>query len=339
MFLPNIFAGVYQELPGFVESIPEKALEVDDKFGFSLNAGSFMFVILVYALLWLVFFLASSKYNTNRSLRDVLLKIYNTRIKWGLIWDVVWLFELNVLVYGFLQFKYTNNTGETALAVISLLVFIALPACGLVYRIKKFNSEDTEDVDNFRSIHEGYKPEKYQYLSFVYWIRKIVFAAIIAGSIGGPTKTQATLLILIAVIMALTLIIIRPFKEKIRNVMHILNEVGLAAIAAGFIVYRNYLDQAEPVGTRIDCGSILTIGIIIHLSLAICWALYRSYYYFKETYSDFQSTEFYSLYLDEKYDENLEKELQELNDETGTVEGIELTNGSQISESLAEPEE
>ena len=32
------------------------------------------------------------------------------------------------------------------------------------------------------------------------------------------------------------------------------------------------------------------------------------------------------LYLDEKYDENLEKELQELNDETGTVEGVEVTN-------------
>lgn len=47
------------------------------------------------------------------------------------------------------------------------------------------------------------------------------------------------------------------------------------------------------------------------------------------------------LYLDEKYDENLEKELQELNDETGEVSAVELTNvsASELNEKSDQLEE
>lgn len=107
--------------------------------------------------------------------------------------------------------------------------------------------------------------------------------------------------------MLLLLIIFRPFQEKLRNVMHVLNEVGLTALGVGCIYYRNYIDAKEPVGTKIMCGDILTIGMIIHLSIAIIWALFRTYYSYQDVKEEFTKTEFYTLYLDENYDENLEK--------------------------------
>ena len=73
-------------------------------------------------------------------------------------------------------------------------------------------------------------------------------------------------------------------------------------MAVGIVFYRNYLDAQEPVGTKITCGDILTIGMILHLSIAIIWSLFRAYHFFKEAHEEFKKTEFYMLYLDEKYD-------------------------------------
>ena len=42
--------------------------------------------------------------------------------------------------------------------------------------------------------------------------------------------------------------------------------------------------------------------MILHLSIAIIWSLFRTYYFFKEAHEEFKKTEFYMLYLDEKYD-------------------------------------
>ena len=84
---------------------------MDGQFSFAVNAGSFLFVVFIYLGIALLFYLSSRKYNTNRPLREVLEKIYNVRVKWSIIWDVLWLFVLNVMVTGFLQFKYTANGG------------------------------------------------------------------------------------------------------------------------------------------------------------------------------------------------------------------------------------
>lgn len=90
--------------------------------------------------------------------------------------------------------------------------------------------------------------------------------------------------------------------------------MGLTALGVGCVYYKHYVDIIEPVGTKIMNGTILTGGMIAHLSIAIIWAIYRTYHYYREIYNDLKATEFYTLYLDEQYDESLEKELQELND-------------------------
>jgi hypothetical protein len=38
--------------------------------------------------------------------------------------------------------------------------------------------------------------------------------------------------------------------------------------------------------------------MIIHLSIAVIWALFRSYHFFTDIYNDFKKTEFFMLYLD-----------------------------------------
>ena len=52
------------------------------------------------------------------------------------------MFGLNIMVIGFLQFKYTADSGEVGLAVFCLLIFISFPCLGFFYRVKYYNSED-----------------------------------------------------------------------------------------------------------------------------------------------------------------------------------------------------
>lgn len=73
------------------------------------------------------------------------------------------------------------------------------------------------------------------------------------------------------------------------------------------LYYQHYVEIMEPVGTKIICGTIITSVIIAHLSIALVWGLFKSYHFYKDMYTEFQKTEFYQLYLDEKYDESLEK--------------------------------
>lgn len=80
--------------------------------------------------------------------------------------------------------------------------------------------------------------------------------------------------------------------------MHILNEVGLTFLGGAMLYYHHYVDILEPVGTKILCGTIITIVIIFHLSIALIWGIFKIYNFYKELYSDFQKTEFYKLYLD-----------------------------------------
>lgn len=66
---------------------------------------------------------------------------------------MMWLFGLNVMICGFMQFKYPANGGDMAVAVISLMIFISIPIVAFILRVKRYNPEDPVDVDNFKLIH------------------------------------------------------------------------------------------------------------------------------------------------------------------------------------------
>jgi len=139
IFLPNLLAGIYQIPPGYISYLPVRTTEIDGKLSFAANAGTYVFVGLVYLVVGITIKAISTKSNPNRPLRELFDKLYHTRVKWSIVWDLLWIFGLNVMVCGFLQFRYTANGSDVAVAIISLLIFIFLPAFAFYYRIKRYN--------------------------------------------------------------------------------------------------------------------------------------------------------------------------------------------------------
>jgi hypothetical protein len=67
--LPNVFSGVYVAPASYVASIPTRVLDVDGQLSFSVNAGSLVFILLIYLFLAALIYLISTKFNSNRPLR------------------------------------------------------------------------------------------------------------------------------------------------------------------------------------------------------------------------------------------------------------------------------
>ena len=82
-------------------------IEIDGYLSFSKTSGSYFTILLIYAAICLVIYLLTTKYNSNRPLRELFTKIYNVRVKWGIFNDFLWLFSINVFICGFLQYRFT----------------------------------------------------------------------------------------------------------------------------------------------------------------------------------------------------------------------------------------
>ena len=134
-FLPSIFAKVYEPPNSFTDKIPVNVAETEGQLSFGANAGGFMIIAFVYGLIWAIVYVASSKVNGNRPLRNIFIEVYNTRVKYGLIHDFLWIFSINVFASAFMQFRYTDNKGDTALGTIFMLAFSA--GIGyMIYRLR-----------------------------------------------------------------------------------------------------------------------------------------------------------------------------------------------------------
>ena len=53
--------------------------------------------------------------------------------------DMLWVFGVNVLVEGFMQFYYPYDGGDVAIAVLSLLLFIGFTIVMFVHRCKFYD--------------------------------------------------------------------------------------------------------------------------------------------------------------------------------------------------------
>ena len=109
VFMPNIFSSVYVEPNGFVESIPQKVVDTESALSFARNGHGFFFFIAFYVVYALVVFLLSSKYNSNRPLKNIFIKVWETRVKFGILNDFLWLFTTNTLTCAWMQYRYTEN--------------------------------------------------------------------------------------------------------------------------------------------------------------------------------------------------------------------------------------
>lgn len=207
-----------------------------------------------------------------------------------------------------MQFRYTENGGDVALAVITLLLFLGALIALYVHHYKKFDTENEETVNNFRFLHEGLRDGPFfRYTTFIYYLRRVLFATFVVGTMTVGAKGQCISLIFLSSLMLVYLLIFRPYQDKLRNLIHILNEVGLTFIGGAMSYYQHYMDIKEPMGTKIICGTIITCIIIVHLSIAFIWAVFKSYTFYKDLFNEFKKTEFFHLYLDEKYDDSIEK--------------------------------
>jgi hypothetical protein len=127
--------------------------------------------------------------------------------------------------------------------------------------------------------------------------------------------------------MCIYLLALRPYLDNFRNILHFLNEFGIGFVPCGIIYFIKIKEMKEPIGHRIICGEIISYVIIGHLCILLIWAYARAYFFLKELWKAFKETEFYTLYMDEEYESELEKEIRELNDdENGEVESVEITN-------------
>lgn len=109
VFMPSIFYKVYESPSTYYAGIPQKIVDTEGELSFAINGTGFFLFIFFYLVVALVVFVMSSKFNTNRPLKDLSLRVWETRIKYGIICDFLWLFTTNTLLCAFVQYYDTNN--------------------------------------------------------------------------------------------------------------------------------------------------------------------------------------------------------------------------------------
>lgn len=109
--MPNIFTGIYVEPETYDKEIPQKVIDTEGQLSFAINGTTFFFFIVFYLVIFLFVYLLSTKLNGNRPLKNLFKKIFNTRVKFGIVNDFIWLLAINTMMHGALQFYYLQNPG------------------------------------------------------------------------------------------------------------------------------------------------------------------------------------------------------------------------------------
>lgn len=138
LFMPNIFKAIYVPPNSFSQSIPQKVVDTEGALSFAYNGTTFFFFLLFFIIITLIVYFLSSNANSNRPLRNMFIRVWETRFKFGIIHDFLWLFAVNILVQAFLQFRYTTNKGDLAFAIICLLVTLGAIGGLFWYAIKQY---------------------------------------------------------------------------------------------------------------------------------------------------------------------------------------------------------
>lgn len=88
-----------------------------------------------------IVYLLVSKLNTNRPLKNLFIRIWETRIKFSIIHDFIWLFGINILVQAFMQCRYATNGSDLALAIVWAAFVLALMFGLFGYGVKKYKED------------------------------------------------------------------------------------------------------------------------------------------------------------------------------------------------------
>ena len=139
-------------------------------------------------------------------------------------------------------------------------------------------------------VFEGTKDEWYhKFFIFGYYLRKILFAVMIVATVHNQ-RAEGGFMLAIVSLLGLFVLIVRPYKEHLRNFVHLANEGFLGFFAGGIIYFLGMVDRGAVSGAKITCGEVLTIVTIVHICLLSAWTIYKSYYYLKELHEEFTKT-------------------------------------------------
>lgn len=212
VFIPSIFENVYDAPQGFNEKIPQKVLDTEGHLSFALNAGQFIYFVIFYMVMALIVFLFTSKLNSNRPLKNLFIRIWETRIKFGVVHDFLWLFGLNILTQAFMQIRYTDNHSDLALGIVIAVFVLVLMFGQFGYGVKKWKENPELITNNYSLLFEGTKEMGYhKFFIFIYYARKILLAAVIVGAVYNTLITAALGLTIFSIV-GLFVLIIRPYK-------------------------------------------------------------------------------------------------------------------------------
>lgn len=140
VFFPTIFNNIYVAPETYDARIPQKVIDTESLLSFAELATMFFYFIFFYIVYALIIYMFTTRFNSNRPLKNMFIKIYQTRVKFGVVSDFLWLFTLNVLTCSFMQFRYPDNVGDLVLAIISGVFFLALIFGFFGYGVRKYRT-------------------------------------------------------------------------------------------------------------------------------------------------------------------------------------------------------
>jgi hypothetical protein len=186
-------------------------IDTEGQLSFAVNAGQFIYFIILYLVMALIVYLFTSKVNSNRPLKNMFIRIWETRIKFGVVHDFIWLFGVNILTQAFMQIRYTENTSDLALGIIIAVFVLVLMFGTFGYGVKKYKEDPESITDNYSLLFEGTKERGYhKFFTFIYYARKILFAVIMVAAIFN-TFVAAILGLIVFSIVGLIILILRPY--------------------------------------------------------------------------------------------------------------------------------
>lgn len=138
LFIPSIFQNIYVAPGGYVDKIPQKVIDTEGQLSFAMNAGQYIYFIFLYVVMAAIVYAFTSKVNSNRPLKNLFIRIWETRIKFSVIQDFLWLFGINILTQAFMQARYEANGGDLGLGMVSAVLVLVLMVGLFGYGVRKF---------------------------------------------------------------------------------------------------------------------------------------------------------------------------------------------------------
>jgi hypothetical protein len=117
---------------------------VDGDLNFGLTCGTIIFYIIIYSFFGLLIWGLTTKITVNRSLRNLFIDIYEKRVKYGFLHEILWIYCLPVIFYAIIQMK--NYQAVSALygfnIFLSFILFVSVLVLLFIFLRKIYQNRE-----------------------------------------------------------------------------------------------------------------------------------------------------------------------------------------------------